>query len=327
MTVEQEVPMLSELIPPERAWMGSTLIPEQYVMKIPAECLIELKDVVSELSAAPVPTLLLMPEQFRLQACVGWMKSVRREMDDGLGFVVVDRLPLNEMTEQNAIDLYWLLGNMIEPPVAQEWKGTPIIHLRAEAKEEKHGIRGTVTSDAAAAHTDSSMGEAPPHYLGLLCLRNAKSGGVSSCVSVLAAHNHFMKSAPDLLRRLYRPYYRDVKTYQAPDAAEKNFHPIFAWEGWRLRTRLSIAYVVQGYERTGRALDEEGRKALDALGKFLSDPVNVVNFMLEPGQILFNNNNTIAHGRSAFEDYPEPERQRYLVRLWMRAGDRRQFRG
>ena len=38
---------------------------------------------------------------------------------------------------------------------------------------------------------------------------------------------------------------------------------------------------------------------------------------LEPGDIQLVHNHTIFHDRTAFEDYPEPERKRHLLRLWL----------
>jgi hypothetical protein len=41
--------------------------------------------------------------------------------------------------------------------------------------------------------------------------------------------------------------------------------------------------------------------------------------MLERGDMQFINNYTTLHARTAFEDYPEPERRRLMVRLWLRS--------
>ena len=38
---------------------------------------------------------------------------------------------------------------------------------------------------------------------------------------------------------------------------------------------------------------------------------------LEPGDIQLVHNHTILHDRTAFEDFPEPERKRHLLRLWL----------
>jgi len=40
---------------------------------------------------------------------------------------------------------------------------------------------------------------------------------------------------------------------------------------------------------------------------------------LQPGDMQFLHNHTILHDRTAFEDWPEPERKRHLLRLWLAA--------
>ena len=48
-----------------------------------------------------------------------------------------------------------------------------------------------------------------------------------------------------------------------------------------------------------------------------NDPA--LNLMMEfqPGDMQFVHNHTILHDRTAFEDFPEPERKRHLLRLWL----------
>ena len=108
-------------------------------------------------------------------------------------------------------------------------------------------------------HTDSSMGEAPPNYVSLFCLRPARAGGMSIVSSAAAAHNYFLAEHPALLRRLYEAFYRDHQEYQAADAAATNFRPVFAWESG-LRTRFNARHIVRGYEKTGRGA-RRGRRA------------------------------------------------------------------
>jgi hypothetical protein len=38
---------------------------------------------------------------------------------------------------------------------------------------------------------------------------------------------------------------------------------------------------------------------------------------LEPGDLQFVHNHTLLHDRTAFVDWPEPERRRHLLRLWL----------
>jgi hypothetical protein len=120
----QSLPMLHDLVPEPRAWRGATLAREQYMVPITDACVRERQHVLAELRAAPVPTLLLSPQQFALDACTRWMAGVRARLDAGPGLVILDRLPIDTMSTDEAIDLDWLLANFLEPPVAQEWKGT-----------------------------------------------------------------------------------------------------------------------------------------------------------------------------------------------------------
>ena len=320
-------PMLDQAFPEDRAWHGPTLAASTYLVKLSDACLAELDRVVFELRRAPVPTLLLLPEHFELQACARLVDDVRARLDRGPGFVIIDRLPIDRITRAEAIDLYWLLANMLEPPVAQEWKGTVIYDVRHDGQEYGEDTRGALTPVGLEMHTDSSMGEAPPNYLGLLTLATARSGGMSIVTSARAAHNYFLREHPPLLRRLYEAFYRDHQNYQAADAAATNFRPVFAVERGDLRTRFNARHIMRGYEKTGRVLDDAGVEAVKQMDAFLGDPANRLDLWLEPGQIQILNNRVIVHGRTAYEDHQEPERRRHLVRLWLRAGDRRHFRG
>ena len=37
----------------------------------------------------------------------------------------------------------------------------------------------------------------------------------------------------------------------------------------------------------------------------------------EPGDIQFLHNHVTAHGRTVYDDWPEPNRKRHLLRLWL----------
>jgi hypothetical protein len=38
---------------------------------------------------------------------------------------------------------------------------------------------------------------------------------------------------------------------------------------------------------------------------------------IRPGDMQWDTNNTLLHDRTAFEDWPQPERKRHLLRLWL----------
>ena len=54
-----------------------------------------------------------------------------------------------------------------------------------------------------------------------------------------------------------------------------------------------------------------------ALDQLNSDSRFSVTMDLRPGDMQFLNNHVALHSRTAYEDYPEPERRRDLIRLWL----------
>jgi hypothetical protein len=87
-------------------------------------------------SAAPLPTLRLLPEQVPLDACRRLTSPsvtsspsatrLRARLDDRLGLVMLDRFTVELLSGEAVVDHYWILASFREPPLAQERKGTVI---------------------------------------------------------------------------------------------------------------------------------------------------------------------------------------------------------
>ena len=155
-----EAAILPGLIPPPRAWHGPDLREDDFKMALPADCLAELDGIVALQRKAPVPTLVLQPEHFAMDACRALVAAARHRLERGLGFVILDRLPIERWSQQELIDVYWLLGCLLEPPVAQEWKGTMIYDVRYDGAGYTPDTRAALTPEGLDMHNDSSMGEA-----------------------------------------------------------------------------------------------------------------------------------------------------------------------
>ena len=59
-------------------------------------------------------------------------------------------------------------------------------------------------------------------------------------------------------------------------------------------------------------------QALDLMDALCNDPELYLDMSFEPGAMQFICNYTILHSRTDYEDWPEPERKRHLLRLWLR---------
>jgi hypothetical protein len=68
-----------------------------------------------------------------------------------------------------------------------------------------------------------------------------------------------------------------------------------------------------------RRLTEEDLAALEMFDRLAEDAELRLDMEFLPGDMQFVHNHTILHDRTGFEDWPEPERKRHLLRLWLAA--------
>jgi hypothetical protein len=313
-----------------QAWTRATLAPADWIVPLPDAAKGELLAVRDELRRAPVPTFLLDPADFALDACRATMAEVRRVTQSGPLFAVLDRLPMGELTRPEAIDLYWLLSSLLARPVAQKLNGQMFYDVMDTGAKLKpgSGIRPTVTNVDLRFHNDNSYNETPPEFVCLLCLHPAMQGGISQVMSVATVHDALQRQHPELMSRLYRPFWYDRHAEHQPGEPTTFAAPIFERGGdGTIKARLALAEIYAGYELRGERLDNETAAALAAVQSVFDQPELHIELGFEAGQIQYVNNRATGHARTEFTDFPEPERRRHLVRLWLRDAGRRGYRG
>ena len=308
-------------------WRGDTLPADAGKIVLPAGVLRELEAVAQSLDRDPLPLLVLRPEDFELDESRAFMRTVKTQIDDDIGFAIVDRLPVERWSLASTRAIWWLLASLVARPVAQKWDGTSIYDVTDLGRPPGNGVRPDVTNYEQNFHTDNSYNNEPPHYVGLLCVRTAMEGGVSGIVSFATAHEEMRRRHPELLDRLFKPYYFDRPRGDAPDDAMTTHHPMFERHGDKLVARLSRLQVTNGHKLAGVPLDNEGVAALEAFESILNEPGIAARFHFEPGQMQLIDNRALGHKRTGFRDWPEPERKRLLVRLWLRDTGSRAYNG
>jgi len=308
-------------------WRGDTLPADAGKVRLPAGVLRELEAVAASLDRDPLPLLVLRPEDFSLDEARAFMREVKTQIDEDLGFAIVDRLPVERWSLAATRAIWWLLASLVARPVAQKWDGTSIYDVTDLGRPPGNGVRPDVTNYEQNFHTDNSYNNEPPHYVGLLCVRTAMEGGVSGIVSFATAHEEMRKRHPELLDRLFKPYYFDRQREHAPDDVMTTHHPMFERHGDRLIARLSRFQVTNGHKLAGVPLDNEGVAALEAFEAILNEPGIAARFHFEPGQMQLLDNRALGHKRTGFKDWPEAERKRLLVRLWLRDTGSRAYNG
>ncbi len=320
--------MLDAMIPAPGAWRRADVRAEDYLVGLSPTCLDEIRRAADAIAAYPLPTILLDPTDFALDHCRAAMARVRALLDGGVRFALVDRLPLAELSPEAAKAVYWLLASLVARPVAQKLDGTMIydVHDSGAAALPGSGVRPDKTNIELKPHNDNSYNTTPPDYVALLCVRAARRGGHSRVASFLTAHNLMLARHRALLPRLYRPFWFDRQREFFHGEPPIFAAPVYGYDGI-LRARFSAHQIHGGYVLKGEPLDADGAAAVAALLEMVDDPYLTFDFDLEPGQLQFVNNRAIGHSRTAFEDHPEPERRRHLVRLWLRDHGRRAYPG
>ena len=311
------------------AWERVDVRTEDWRVELSSACLDEIRRVVDELRAYPLPTILLGAGDFAMPACREAMARVRGILASGVRFAIVDRLPVAEMDTGSATAIYWLLSSMIARPVAQKLDGTLIYDVLDTGQQALpgSGVRPDKTNMEIQFHNDNAYNDTPPEYVGLLCLRQAMSGGHSRVLSFHTAHNAMLARHPERLARLYEPFWFDRQREHLPDEPPVHAAPLFAYEQGRLLTRLALFQMKNGTVLRGEPLDEAGREAVASVEAALAEPGLCASFTMAPGQIQLLNNLAVGHSRTAFVDRDAPEQRRHIVRIWMRDHGHRGYRG
>jgi alpha-ketoglutarate-dependent taurine dioxygenase len=276
-----------------------------------------LLDKARSQRGGPITDLRFTPEENALFG--GELGAVKHELEHGRGFVILDRLPIGRISDRKAIALYWLIGQLLGEPVAQNVQGTLLYDVRDSGQIVALGARFSVTNYESSFHTDNSFGETVVDCVGLLCLKTARSGGVSQLVSGLTALELLRREYPEALETLCRQFHVDRRGGVREGETQTVLRPAIDCTRPEPLFRYLRYWVEAGHEKAGELLSDAQREALDRLDEVLKRPELRAEFSLEPGQIYFINNRWILHNRTAFEDYDDPARRRHLVRLWLEA--------
>jgi hypothetical protein len=275
-----------------------------------------VEELCSAVAAARVtgkPAGELTPGEFPLPTLGVVIARWRQEIGDGRGFLVVSGVPVDRWSQEECELFFWCLGLHMGRPGAQNPAGDLLGHVLDTGDDAQDPyVRLYRTAADIAYHCDAA------DVVGLLCLRAAKSGGASRIVSSVTVHDELLRQRPDLVAGLYDPFLLDVRNEDSSGAIRYLPIPPCRHGGGRLRTFYHSDYFrsVVRHEDVP-PFSEEQRELMDLYESIASDPALYLDMELEPGDIQWLSNHTILHARTAYEDFPEAERRRHLLRLWL----------
>jgi alpha-ketoglutarate-dependent taurine dioxygenase len=234
-------------------------------------------------------------------------------LENGPGVILLRGISVETSDEAEAKQQFLDLMSRVGTAVSQSAAGDLVFSVRdAGFKDTDTRARGPNTKKKLSFHTDRC------DVIAFQCLQTAKSGGENQVVSSVAIYNEIRERRPDLLSVLMKPFL--YKRHNVDTGNAKSFceQPIFSFCEDQFACAFLRVLIDRAYadEQTPNIAPEQ-KEALDFLESVAAEPEMQLRFTQEPGDILLLNNWITLHRRTAFEDWPEPERRRHILRIWL----------
>jgi hypothetical protein len=235
------------------------------------------------------------------------------EVLGGRGFVLLRGLPIEQWGRRLSAVAFLALGLHWGRLRSQNRHGHLLGHVKdVGLASQDPSVRIYQTKERQHYHTDSC------DVVGLLCLQPAKAGGLSSLVSSVTIFNEMRQRRPDLAGVLFEPIETDRRG-EIPAGQKPYFSiPVFNWYKGLLSTIYHRSYIDSARRFPDVApLSPQQIEALDLFDALANDPALNFQMGFQAGDIQLVHNHALLHDRTAFEDWPEPDRKRHLLRLWL----------
>jgi hypothetical protein len=262
-------------------------------------------------------------DDFAIPRLAASLAEVSRELEDGRGLVLLRGIPVERYGEDELRIVYWGLGLHLGTPRYQNGKGELIGDVRdenrlygavREVNPMQAGEPRTSRNKARSAgplrfHTDRV------DVVTLLCVRPAARGGLSKVVSAAAVYNTILARRPDLHALLCAPYYH-VREGEAGGKQQYYTMPVFGLRDGRLTSQYSRTFVENAQGLPGvPPLTAAQDEALDLWAEVCEELCYAMD--MKAGDLQLLNNHVVYHARTTYEDDPAPDRDRFLMRLWL----------
>jgi hypothetical protein len=307
-----------QFLPPEiqgaSAWYGPQVSRQtDWIYHLSETEIMEIEAAANALAIAPGKLAGISPADFPLPEFGPRLKSLLGDLLEGRGFVLMRRLPVERWSSRKTAIAFMGIGCHLGSLRPQNADGHLLGHVKDMGRSSSDpNVRIYQTRERQTFHTDSC------DVVGLLCLSTARSGGLSSLVSSTTIFNEMRRHRPDLARILFEPVETDRRGEVAEGEKPYFNIPVFNWHAGLLSTIYQRQYIESARRFADvRPLTQAKIEALDLLDELANDPRLHLLMELDRGDMQFVHNHTILHDRTAYEDWPEPDRKRHLLRLWL----------
>lgn len=310
--------MASFNLPPEirgrSVWYGPDMASRRdWVEELREDQVAEVEKAAKTLAETSIEISTIGREMFPLPQLKLHLQELLGEVLEGRGFVLIRGLPVDRWSRREAAIAFFGIGSHLGNFRPQNAMGHLLGHVKDLGRSSSDpNTRIYQTHERQTYHTDSC------DLVALMCLKPAKSGGLSSLVSSMTIFNEMRRRRPDLLQVLLEP----IETDRRGEVGEGE-KPYFSVPVFNAFAGLVSAVYQRQYIESARRFPDVPpltSKQIDALDMFdglANDPSFHLFMEFQPGDIQLVHNHTILHDRTAFEDWPDLARKRHLLRLWL----------
>ncbi len=301
------------------AWYGPDLAARgDWIEQLSPAEIAEIDAAAERLANAEFDIPSIRIEDFPLPTLGPRLRRILNELLRGRGFVLLRRLPIERWSRRKTATAYFGLGTHLGNARSQNAQGHVLGHVKDMGQSSSDpNVRIYQTSERQGYHTDSC------DVVGLLCLQPARTGGLSSLVSSVTIFNELRRQRPDLLPCLFEPIETDRRG-EVPEGQKPYFTiPVFNWYAGLLSAIYQRKYIDSARRFVGTPLTNQQQEALDLFDALADHPRLNLNMQLESGDMQLVHNHNLLHDRTAFQDWPEPEKKRHLLRLWLAPAEAR----
>lgn len=297
------------------AWTGRDMMaaPERWTYRLSDADVAEIENAATIFIDSGRPLGQITRDLFPLPEFGVWLESLRETLIHGIGFQLITGLPVETYSGDMRATIFCGIGSHIGRARSQNAAGHLLGHVRdVGADINDPNTRIYQTTSRQSFHTDSC------DVVGLLCVREAMSGGDSMLASSMTAYNEILKRRPDLAPYLFLPVATDRRG-EVPENEDPFFTiPVYSWHRNFLTCIYQRNYIdsAQRFETAPR-LSAQQLEALDLLDDIVNEPDMHLRMRLQPGDMQFVYNHSLLHDRTGFTDWPEAEKRRHLLRLWL----------
>jgi len=297
------------------AWEGSAMSsnPQLWMWKLEENEIEELLFATKVFLQSGVPLENISKSNFKLTSLEKKLSLIKEDLTNGIGFRVIRGLDIDNLSREEIAAIFMGIGAHIGVPRSQNAKGHLLGHVRnIGADVTDTNSRIYQTNQRQTFHTDSA------DVVALICLQTAQSGGESLLVSAETIYNEMLKRRPDLAKLLFESIATDKRGEIEPGKKPYFSIPVFSW----YKEKLSVIYQRQYIESAQRfegvpSLTPLHIEALDLFDELANDSTLNISMQLQKGDMQFVHNHSMLHDRGSFIDWPDLDKRRHLLRLWL----------